>query len=69
MSGVRFPHRPHMKNFEKLQARLELMTHETYQKNPRAYKILCDIILIEEGWSEEEYMGAVLSRIDPKLFS
>jgi hypothetical protein len=59
-----------MKNtFEKLQARLELIPESFSAKDQDGYKFICDLILQEEGWTEEEYMGAVLSRVAPEIFS
>lgn len=54
--------------FEKVQQRLNLISKDSYQKSPEGYKSICSLILKQEGWTEEEYMGAVLSRVAPEVF-
>jgi len=49
-------------SFKILQSKLELVPLWLAKSDVNHYKLLCDIILKEEGWTEEEYIGVILSR-------
>lgn len=50
--------------FEKLQTRLETIPDYFYQLDPEGYRFVCETILMEEGWSEEEYLGCLIRKVE-----
>lgn len=51
-------------SFQKLQKRFDSIPESYFKSDPDGYINLCEIILQEEGWSEEEYLGCVLRQIE-----
>jgi hypothetical protein len=54
--------------FEELQSKLNKISLEFYKQDPNGYQFVCSVIIEESGWTEEEYMGILISRLYPDLF-
>ena len=55
--------------FEELQSALDKISTDFYKQDPNGYQFVCSKIIEESGWTEEEYMGIVVSRLAPNLFT
>lgn len=51
-------------SFESLQNRFDTIPDKFWELDPDGYKDLCQIILEEEGWSEDEYLGNLLRMLE-----
>ena len=54
--------------FEELQSKLNKISLEFYKQDPNGYQFVCSAIIEESGWTEEEYMGILISRLYPDIF-
>ena len=50
--------------FDYLQSRLESVPDSFFEKDPDGYRFVVETILMEEGWSEEEYLGVVFGKLE-----